>query len=327
MTKLGFSYWGLKKNEDAERLFLEALKGQLPKLGEDNPDTLQTMQTLGMLYDQTRRYPEGERMLLRVITISKRVQGEEHPFTVGAMNTLANLYLSARQFPKAEGMYLAVHAIQKRVRGEDHPNSLNTLSSLANMYWLEGKYADAEPLVRRIAELAPRALGDQNVISVWAFVHLAMIESQQGNFDRAEPLWLKVLAARRNGDRPDSGTLSNLAYTRVEQKKYSDAETVIRQSLATDQSLSPSSWNVFRDRVLLGAALAGQGKFQDGEPLLLSGFEGLIRTENNIPQDYRFYLAASEHWIDQLYQDWGRPDRAAEWKLKLQGLRTASFRK
>jgi hypothetical protein len=156
---------------------------------------------------------------------------------------------------------------------------------------------------------------------------LAMIESQQGNFDRAEPLWLKVLAARRNGDRPDSGTLSNLAYTRVEQKKYSDAETVIRQSLATDQSLSPSSWNVFRDRVLLGAALAGQGKFQDGEPLLLSGFEGLIRTENNIPQDYRFYLAASEHWIDQLYQDWGRPDRAAEWKLKLQGLRTASFRK
>ncbi len=55
-----------------------------------------------------------------------------------------------------------------------------------------------------------------------------------------------------------------------------------------------------------------------GNPLLLSGFEGMLQQEAAIPASNRFKLKEAGEWIVQLYQNWGKPEKAAVWVQRLQ---------
>jgi len=69
---------------------------------------------------------------------------------------------------------------------------------------------------------------------------------------------------------------------------------------------------------MLGASLAGQGKYADSEPLLLAGYEGLIKRLPTIPVVYRFNVEYAGAWIVEMYQDWGKLEKAADWAQNLQ---------
>jgi eukaryotic-like serine/threonine-protein kinase len=68
---------------------------------------------------------------------------------------------------------------------------------------------------------------------------------------------------------------------------------------------------------LLGASLAGQKKYAEAEPLLVSGYEGMRQRADTVPVYNRSQLEQAGKWIVQLYQDWGQPEKAAEWRAKL----------
>ena len=77
---------------------------------------------------------------------------------------------------------------------------------------------------------------------------------------------------------------------------------------------------------LLGASLAGQKKYADAEPLLLQGYEGLQQRQASMPP----YLNAPRRITEslerlvQLYDAWGKPAQAAEWKQKLAAFQQAA---
>jgi eukaryotic-like serine/threonine-protein kinase len=67
----------------------------------------------------------------------------------------------------------------------------------------------------------------------------------------------------------------------------------------------------------LGASLAGQGKYAESEALLVSGFQGMIDHQAMIPVEDRSALTQAGEWIVQLYDRWGKPEKAAEWRSKI----------
>ena len=77
---------------------------------------------------------------------------------------------------------------------------------------------------------------------------------------------------------------------------------------------------------LLGASLAGQQKYADAEPLLLESCQGLQQRQASLPP----YLNAprriteSPERLVQLYDAWGKPAQAAEWKQKLAAFQKAA---
>ena len=80
---------------------------------------------------------------------------------------------------------------------------------------------------------------------------------------------------------------------------------------------------------ILGASLVGQKKFAEAEPLLLAGYDGLIQApvdeRSTTSAAYRlttsrFFPQDAGEWILRLYEDWGKPEQAAEWKRKLRAL-------
>ena len=75
----------------------------------------------------------------------------------------------------------------------------------------------------------------------------------------------------------------------------------------------PQDWRAIHALNLLGAALLGQKKHAEAEPLLVRANQGLKQRETNLPAPWRVGLLnqAAER-IVQLYDDSGESHKAAE---------------
>jgi tetratricopeptide (TPR) repeat protein len=101
----------------------------------------------------------------------------------------------------------------------------------------------------------------------------------------------------------------------IEEGRFEAAESSVRRSI---EYFSRCLWIDRRvhlpiARTLLGRCLAGQGHFEEAESLLLQGY-GEIEGHPFVPPGDKRQV---EGWIVSLYEDWGKPDKAEEWRAKL----------
>jgi hypothetical protein len=77
------------------------------------------------------------------------------------------------------------------------------------------------------------------------------------------------------------------------------------------------SWTVGR-RICdnFAQSLRGQGKYAEAEPLLISGYEGLQKLSPAISAEANFPEAGQR--LMRLYTAWGKPEKAAEWRQRLE---------
>jgi hypothetical protein len=110
----------------------------------------------------------------------------------------------------------------------------------------------------------------------------------------------------------------DLALAYQSQGKFAEAEPLAREALEFNRKKQPDNWQRFHAESLLGASLAGQKKYAEAEPLLLEGYSGLVERKDRIAVPDWYHLERGGDWLVQLYQAWGKPVKAAEWKKKLQ---------
>ena len=69
-------------------------------------------------------------------------------------------------------------------------------------------------------------------------------------------------------------------------------------------------------RLELGATRLQQKRYAEAEPLLLEAYAGLKQHETNVPESTSRATEALERLV-QLYDGWGKKDKATEWRQKL----------
>ena len=72
----------------------------------------------------------------------------------------------------------------------------------------------------------------------------------------------------------------------------------------------PGDWRIASTASLLGAAIAGQGRFEEAETLLLDA----EKTLRGVPPVYAYLQTEVLERLAALYEAWGRPDPAARWR-------------
>jgi hypothetical protein len=151
---------------------------------------------------------------------------------------------------------------------------------------------------------------------------LARVYIEQGKYGEAEALYVKVLEARQRtlgGDhRETTNVLAALGELRLRERKYAAAEAPLRAAINGQNKNSPEGWERYDSQSMLGASLAAQARFVGAEPLLLSGYRGLAQKKAIIPAERQSALKDAGKRIVQLYRDWGKAGKAAEWQRSLQ---------
>ena len=118
--------------------------------------------------------------------------------------------------------------------------------------------------------------------------------------------------------------MNDLSLLYLNQGKYAQAAALLREANNSHQKNMTNTWDRNNCQSLLGASLAGQKKYVEAEGLLLSGYDGMVQRKATIPAASRFKLEQAGEWIVRLYQDWGKPEKAAEWTQKLHRIKVAS---
>jgi tetratricopeptide (TPR) repeat protein len=130
---IGNTYKELGQHPEAQRQLERALDLRYRVLGEQHPDTLDTMNDLAMLHWYRGQYRQAEPPSIKVLELRRRVLGERHPDTLNSMSNLALLYGQEGKYAQAEPLSTKVLEIRQRVLGEEHPDTLTSMHGLATL--------------------------------------------------------------------------------------------------------------------------------------------------------------------------------------------------
>ena len=129
------------KYDEAIPLAQEALSICEKRLGPDNPDTANILNSLATLYYSKCDFAQAKPLFQKALAIREKVLGPEHPDTANSLINLANLYSSMGDYAQAEPLYQRALAIWEKALGPEHPDTAIILNSLAVLYESTGLYA------------------------------------------------------------------------------------------------------------------------------------------------------------------------------------------
>jgi serine/threonine protein kinase len=173
----------------------------------------------------------------------------------------------------------------------------------------------------RALALRRESPGRDDRATLWTMRRLADAYLQGGQVDRARPLYEEALSRGKavlGTDDYDVMTFMNnlgRAYLLTEPIL---AEPVLREALAswTRHPNYPDHWHTAEAMSLMGGFLLARKDYVAAEPLLVQGYEGLKAREERIPGPSRWKVGEARRRVIQLYEAWGKPEKAGEWRKR-----------
>jgi non-specific serine/threonine protein kinase/serine/threonine-protein kinase len=349
--ELGKALLGAGAPDEAEEVFRASLCGARKLWGEDHPFVAHLIADVAMAQRDAGRLEEAEGTAREALARARQIHGRAHPATMSALRILADILrqrhdwaalgrvqreafpLETSKLDKTRPPYLMIlcqHACallfagdpdaepllrhglsaMRSALGDRHPGLALPLRMLAYSRLAEGAHEEAEKLLREVLEIH-RATGTDGSAALAA---LAQVRIEKGDTDAAEPVLRDLLARHRAGTPPRyplDGVLSLFGACLLRKGEYANAEPLLRECVAIRRKATPVRWNLPYAMSLLGESLHAQGKHAEAEPLLLEGY-GLMRP----PAFLARYRRQALERIVALYETWGKPDKAAEWRAK-----------
>jgi tetratricopeptide (TPR) repeat protein/tRNA A-37 threonylcarbamoyl transferase component Bud32 len=308
---------------EVEALFLRTLALHREVLGPDDPGTLRLIYSFSLGYIYHQQPAKAEPLLMDALDRARHALGEKHPTTSGLTTLLAVDYLMLNQLEKAETLALQAVELRRSTLGEDHPLTMSSVCTLAYVYVAQQQFDQARPLTEQVLNLSRRLPLEKSVFSAGNLSTLGWFYLEQGDVAQADILCdLALQAVRRNPAFNPVGTpqiIANLGAVRLAQQKYVEAETLLREGLRLSEKQDLDAGTRFVGMNLLGASLAGQKEYSEAEPLLVQGCQGLQQRQASMPPflNATRRITESLERLVQLYDAWGKPAQAAEWKQKL----------
>jgi serine/threonine protein kinase/tetratricopeptide (TPR) repeat protein/type II secretory pathway pseudopilin PulG len=311
---------------EAVRRHLErAVELRRVHLGPDDPKTLATMHKLGDTYLSQGHTAEALVVLSELVARSNATLGPGHDSTLGYKASLAMAYEAAQKTDDSLRTWNDCYGSAKDKCGRDSEQALNFLDSLAGACERAGRLEEAlrhseESLRgRRTLATAPMDVGLRMCLERVARLHHALHD-----YHRAEPLWREALLLVSQDEYVKSEILGPLGGCLLHNAKPAEAETVLRECLAIQEKTAPNVWSTFHTKSLLGASLLGQKRFAEAETLLLAGYTGMKRRENQITMKDKVCLTEGLARLVLLYDVWGKKGKADEWRTRMEAERPRS---
>ena len=247
-------------------------------LGEEHPDTLISINNMGMLLQAQGKLAEAEPFCREALEISRRVLGEEHPDTLSTTNNMGFLLAAQGRIAEAEPYLREALEKIRRVLGEEHPNTLSSIGNMGCLLEAQGKLAEAESLYREALEKRRRFLGGEHPDTLISIDNMGALLESQGKLVEAEPFYREALEKRCRAlgvEHPDTlASMNNVAGMLEAQGKLAEAEPYLGEALEKSRRvLGEEHPNTLRYIDNMGGLLEAQGKLTEAEPYYREALE------------------------------------------------------
>jgi tetratricopeptide (TPR) repeat protein len=240
------------------------------------------------------------------------------PARVADCQKLLGLVLSSRgRWAEAETLVQQGLEADRRVKGAEHPYTYRAVLSLGVILQSSGKRAEAGPLLRAAVDGLRAVLPANHPYLADSLYGWAEYLLEEGDIHQAEAALREALEIqRRYPDRRDIGpTLAALGWALTRDGRARAGEPLLSEGADVCRKRFPEGHWVTADAdSRLGACLTELRRFDQAEHLLLDGYRRVHAAPGAPPLRTRQALDR----IIALYEAWGKPDKAAEWRQKLE---------
>jgi serine/threonine protein kinase len=319
LNNLGSAYLSAGRIEEGVALLEPLRDTTAQKLGKEHPSSLTALNSLAAAYFNTGEVDKSIGILeeLRPVIIQKL--GAAHPNSITTLNNLGDAYRTAGRLPQAIETLEQARQVIVAVKGADHPSTLTTVHNLALAYLAAGRRAEALPLFEEAASGVERRNYLHN--NAWLILtHAIQAYENAKSWEQAEAWHRKLIDFVKQSGNAESPQFTAALYgfgsNQLRQKKWSDAESTLRECLALAQRLFADDWRTFSAMSALGAALSGQQRHSDAEPLLLKSYEGLERHQAKLGKNAKVHLTEAIDRLIELYTALDQPDQVEKWRVE-----------
>ncbi|HZV07428.1 MAG TPA: serine/threonine-protein kinase [Gemmataceae bacterium] len=323
-SNLAVAYTDAGRTADAIRLHQQNLQQMTAKLGPDHPNTLAVRNNLAQAYQKAGRLAEAIPLFEQNLKQCEAKLGADHPYTLDSRNNLAEAYKVAGRTEEAIHLHEQALKELEAQLGPNHPDTLMSRNNLATAYSDAGFTEEAIRLLEQTLKQMEAKLGPDHPSTRLTRTNLAGFYGPAGILAKTEPLFRAALEQRRKrfgADDPRTAEpMARLGINLLLQRKFSEAEPLLRDCLKIRQAKQPEEWTTFSTQALLGEALLGQKKYTDAEPLLREGYQGMKTREDKIPPRSKSRLNETLERLVQLYEANGDKAQAEKWRKELEAL-------
>lgn len=143
-SNLATLYFIQKRNDEAEPLMRDVLKGAMSILGPDQPVTLKATYDLARLVRAQGRPEEAIDMLEPLAQTMRRVRGDRHLHTLFVLAELSRALLDKGEPARALRVRIQIAETQRELTGPQSPQYRDAASSVAEVYDRLGDAANAD---------------------------------------------------------------------------------------------------------------------------------------------------------------------------------------
>ncbi|MDP2897088.1 MAG: protein kinase [bacterium] len=192
----GRIYMFLDRFEAAEKHFRRAMEINIRVLGEEHPDSIESMAWTWLTVVRLGKAVEHEAIVRRLLNARRRVLGESHPYTLLAMKNLAVTLDAKRDFDGAAEIAGRIVEIRRKAYGEEDGDTILCMGLYASSLDAAGRLREAEACQRKGLELRRHVHGDEHPDTLWAMNSLAYVLRKVGKLDEAETINREIYKIR-----------------------------------------------------------------------------------------------------------------------------------
>jgi tetratricopeptide (TPR) repeat protein len=317
--KLGFAYNQAQMWDKAVPFLRDTLALDIQELGPEHDQTLITMWNLGVACDGSGQADMAVPLLEDAFEKHMRLLGENADRTLLVLNDLALALIHAGKAGQSLPLLTRSVDVLRRQLGADHQETLIATFNLGGAYSRAGQFADGVDVYEKLLETYTRLHGVEHpktLVAGGALLEACRLAGRREEGKRLALSRLQILRTQADEIQLSSG-LAEGADAFLAFDMYPEAERLARECVQICSVKFPDTWLHFNALSLLGGTLIGQGKYEEGEPLLLQAFEGLELHKDEIPPNAQRHIKATIDRLIQLYESTNRPDEVVRWKAKL----------
>ena len=164
--------------------------------GDDDPDTLQTLNDYGELNMALKRPEEAARLLEQALRGRQRVLSPDDYLLFESRINLAAAMSETGELAEAIDLDEQTYAERLATVGSDHPDTDFVRGNLAYKYWLAKRLTEATALNEELHQNRRRVLGDDHPLTLIAATNLGACYADSEQFEKAADLHEQTLATR-----------------------------------------------------------------------------------------------------------------------------------
>jgi eukaryotic-like serine/threonine-protein kinase len=314
---LAVVYGHLDLHDKAHPLAQEAIELLRAKYGEDHSSTMESKFTLSILHSQAKQWDKAIDLREEIL----EWRGNKFDPTDSRTNeiaiALADDYVQAKQYAKALPL---LDSYLRHLSADDPNNDLyryRAVCLMADSLWFNNARERAIEFYRQAYDFAQARYAPEHSETTLCMRHLAIAYIKTDQVAKAIPLIQELLP--RIALNRDTKTLllylTPLLDAFATCEKWSDAGDLLLGYFDSIQRDEPDFWKTYSIMSFYGEVHIRLQRFSEAEPLLVKGYEGLLRVESTIPPDKKdLRIAKSLDRLIELYTILDNQQKLSEYR-------------